>query len=58
MQNLADIAKTDSREEISCLKWTLYNGKRVECVNFETKGTSSNCRETLPKQFIPQRYRR
>ena len=25
MQQLPDIEKTDSKEEISCLKWTIYN---------------------------------
>ena len=25
---LPDIEKTDSREEISCLKWTNFNGRR------------------------------
>ena len=28
MQQLRDIEKTDSKEEISCLNWTLYNGRR------------------------------
>ena len=36
MQQLPDIEKTDSKEEISCLKWTLYNGRRKVCVNFQT----------------------
>ena len=36
MQQLPDIAKTDSKEEISCLKWTIYNGRRKVCVNFQT----------------------
>ena len=36
MQQLPDIEKTDSTEEISCLKWTIYNGRRKECVNFQT----------------------
>ena len=33
MQQLPDIEKNDSKEEISCLKWTLYNGRRNLCVN-------------------------
>ena len=36
MQQLPDIEKTDSKEEISCLKWTIYNGKKKVCVNFQT----------------------
>ena len=36
MQQLPDIEKTDSKEEISCLKWTIYNGRRKVCVIFQT----------------------
>ena len=36
MQQLPDIGKTDSKEEISCLKWTIYDGRRKVCVNFQT----------------------
>ena len=36
MQQLPDIEKTDSKEEISCLKWTIYNGRTKVCVNFQT----------------------
>ena len=36
MQQLPGIEKTDSKEEISCLKWTKYNGRRNLCVNFQT----------------------
>ena len=35
IQKLPDIEKTDSKEEISCLKWTIYNGRRKVCVNFQ-----------------------
>ena len=34
MQQLPDIEKTDSKEEI-CLNWTIYNGRRKVCVNFK-----------------------
>ena len=27
-KQLPDIEKTDSQKEISCLKWTIYNGRR------------------------------
>ena len=36
LQQLQDIDKTDSKEEISCLKWTTYNGRREVCANFQT----------------------
>ena len=35
-QQLPDIEKTDSRKDISCLKWTIYNGRRKVCINFQT----------------------
>ena len=35
-QQLPDIEKTDSRDEISCLKWTIYKGRRKVCINFQT----------------------
>ena len=36
LQQLPDIEKTDSKEELSCLKWTIYNGRRKVCENFQT----------------------
>ena len=35
-QQLPDIEKSDSRDEISCLKLTIYNGRRKICINFQT----------------------
>ena len=35
-QQLPDIEKSDSRAENSCLKWTIYNGRRKVCINFQT----------------------
>ena len=35
-QQLPDNEKSDSRDEISCLKWTIYNGRRIVCINFQT----------------------
>ena len=35
-QQLPDIEKSDSRDEISCLKWTIYSGRREVCINFQT----------------------
>ena len=34
-QQLPDIEKIDSKDEISCLKWTIYNGRRKVCINFQ-----------------------
>ena len=36
MQQLPDTEKTDSKVEISCLKWTVHIGRRKVCVNFQT----------------------
>ena len=33
-QQLPDIEKVDSKGEISCLKWTIYNGRRKVCISF------------------------
>ena len=35
-QPLPDFGKVDSKDEISCLKWTVYNGRREVCINFQT----------------------
>ena len=35
-QQLPDIEKADSKDEISSLKWTIYNGRRKVCINFQT----------------------
>ena len=35
-QQLPDIEKSDSRDKIFCLKWTIYNGRRKVCINFQT----------------------
>ena len=35
-QQLPDIENSDSKDEISCLKCTIYNGRRKECINFQT----------------------
>ena len=33
---LPDIEKADSKDESSCLKWTVYNGSRKVCTNYQT----------------------
>ena len=35
MQQLPDIQKTDSTEDIVCIEWTILNGRRKVCVNFQ-----------------------
>ena len=35
MQQLPEIEKMDSENEISCLKWTIYNERKV-CIGFKT----------------------
>ena len=35
-QLLPDIEEVDSKNEISCLKWTIYNGRRKVGNNFQT----------------------
>ena len=35
-QQLTDIEKVDSKDEISCIKWTINNGSRKVCVKFQT----------------------
>ena len=41
-QQLPDIEKVDSKDEISCLKWTIYNGRRKVCINFQTDADNVN----------------
>ena len=42
MEQLPDINKIDSKEEISGLKWTKCNGRRKVCVNFQTDADKLN----------------
>ena len=39
---LPDIEKFDSKDEIFCLKWTNYNGRRKVCINFQTDADKLN----------------
>ena len=41
-QQLPDIEKADSKDGISCLKWTIYNGRRKVCINFLTDTDNVN----------------
>ena len=41
-QQLPDIEETDSNDKISCLKWTIYNGRRKMCINFQTDTDNVN----------------
>ena len=36
MQQLPEIEKVDSKNEISYLKWTIYNGRIKVCISFKT----------------------
>ena len=36
MQQLPEIEKVDIKNKISCLNWTIYNGRRKECMSFKT----------------------
>ena len=36
MQQLPETEKVVSKNEISCLKWTIYNGRIKVCVSFKT----------------------
>ena len=36
MQQLPEIEKVDPKNEFSCLKWTIYNGRRKVCLSFKT----------------------
>ena len=48
-QQLPDIDKGYSKDEISFLKWTIYNGWRKVCINFET--------DTDKVKIVVYRYR-
>ena len=41
-QHLPDNENSDSRDEVSCLKWTVYNGRRKICINFQTDTDKGN----------------
>ena len=36
IQQLPDIEQSDSKDEMSCSKRTIYNGRRKVCINFQT----------------------
>ena len=46
-QQLPDIEKADSEDEISFLKWTIYNGRRKICINFQTDTDKVNIRNNM-----------
>ena len=39
---LRDIEKVDSKDEITCLKWTIYNDRRKVCINIQTDADKVN----------------
>ena len=48
-QQLPDFEEADSKDQISCLKWTIYNGTRKVCINFQT--------DTDKVRIVVYRYR-
>ena len=34
-QQMPDIENVDSKDEIFCLKWTIYNDRRKVCIDFQ-----------------------
>ena len=52
-QQSPDIEKTDSKDEISCSKWTIYNGRRKVCINFQTDTDKVN---TLVNRYRNNTY--
>ena len=55
-QELPDIEKVDSKDEISCLKCTIYNGRRKVCINFQTDTDKVNIFVPLSKHYVSQGY--
>ena len=56
-QQLTDIEKVDSKDEISCLKWTIYNGRRKICINFQIDADKVNIVVLRSrKKHVPQAY--
>ena len=41
-QQKPEIEKVDSKDEISCSKWTIYNGRRRVCINFQIDADKVN----------------
>ena len=48
-QELQDIEKFDSKEEMSRLKWIIHNARKKVCVHFQT--------DTNKLNFVVYRYR-
>ena len=42
MQQIPDLEKKDAKEEISCLNWTINDGRQKVCVNFKTDTENIN----------------
>ena len=42
MQRLPDTVKSDSKDKISCLKWTIYNDRWKVCKNCRTDTDNLN----------------
>ena len=48
-QQLPDFEEIDTTDGISCLNWTIYNGRRKVCINFQI--------DTDKVDFVVYRYR-
>ena len=49
-QQLPDFEKADSKDEIFCLNWTIYNGRRKLCITFQN--------DTDKVNIVVYRYRK
>ena len=41
-QPLTDVEEADSKDEFSCSKWTIYNGRRKVCIKIQTDADKVN----------------
>ena len=41
-QQFPETEKADSKDEFSCIKWKIYNGRRKVCINFQTETDKVN----------------
>ena len=41
-QQLPDIGKIDSKDEICCIKWTIYKDRKNVCINFQIDTNNAN----------------
>ena len=51
MQQLSDIEETDSEEEVSCQRWTIYNGRRNQTHTDKLNNVVDGYRSNISKRF-------